>query len=318
MIFDRLCAIVERVYRNEALMQLLKQARIFEFPGRLHEVAKGRSWESVGGCEFLLDHFFLPFPVVAIEDSASCVVIADDHPDQKGLDVSRTFIECMDLSTPLEEFGRSASDPIVQARYAQSRETTPGSCCVTISQLTRCRVASPEELRRQASGGTGLQFEGVAGMTFVANKTEMLVNPESARRAMLRTGQTVHTNQAALINATAALEEIMFFNTPDRFVVERSPETVRKPGAKGLPALRRSVERPHYILLRPEEIRERLGLSNEDRRTPTPHARRRHYRTLRSDRFTNKAGQVVVVKAAWVGPTEGEFKGRTYRVCLDL
>ena len=159
------------------------------------------------------------------------------------------------------------------------------------------------------------------GLTFVASKDEMIVNPMHAQQAMFRTGSTPNVYQAVLRNAASALEEVMFFNTPDRFVVERSPDVVRKPKAKGLPEIRRSNERPRYIMLRPEEIRERFGVTDavvQDRRAPTPHARRRHYRTLHDDRFTNKAGQVIVVKASWVGPSEGEFKGRRYKVCLDL
>jgi len=323
VIFDRLCGIVERVYPNAEIKALLKQARIFEFPGRLHEVAKGRDWDSMGGSEFLMEHFFLPFPVVAIEDTASCVVIADDHPGQKGLNVSRTFIECLDLTTPIEEFGASMQNPDEVLRYRQLRDrpTPIGACSVTVSQLERARLMTDAERAVLSTPSTGLVFEGSMGLTFVASKDEMVVNPVHAQQAMFRSGTTGQVYQATLRNAAAALEEVMFFNTPDRFIVERSPDVVRKPKAKGLPEIRRSNERPHYILLRPEEIRERFGLSDDavhDRRSPTPHARRRHYRTLRDDRFTNKAGQTIVVKASWVGPEEGEFRGRRYKVCLEL
>lgn len=322
MQFDRLCAIAERVYKSEPLKRLLKQARIFDFPGRIHEVAKDVTWDALGGSEFLIDHFFLPFPVIAIEDTASCVVIADDVPGQNGLNVKRTFIECMDLSTPFEEFGHSMRDPEQvkreRADQLQGRTGTPGSCLVTISQIEQCRAMTAAELANRPRG-TGLRFGGACDILFVATKDEMLVAPHSAKFAMKVTESNAH--ESALINAVAALEEVMHFNSPDRFVVERSADTTRKPGAKGLPEIRRSPERPHYIMLRPDEIRTRLGIKDEvvhDRRSPTPHARRRHYRTLRSDRFTNKAGQVVIVKASWVGPTEGEFKGRHYKVMLDL
>lgn len=120
-------------------------------------------------------------------------------------------------------------------------------------------------------------------------------------------------------NAVAALEEVMWFNTPDRFVVERSPDATLKKG-KG-PPIPRSQHRPRYILLRPGEIREKLGLGEEpvhDRKSPTPHTRRRHYRTLRSDRYVNKQGTKLLIPATWIGPSEGEFKGRRYRVCLEL
>lgn len=323
MIFDRLCGIVERVYRNEPLIQLLKQARLFEFPGRLHELSATRDWESFGGAPFLLDNFFLPYPVVAIEDTASCVVIADAAPGQIGLNVPRTVIECIDLSVPLTEFGFDRNRPEVHGKYLNTLDgksnLPPGSCSIAVSQLHEARLATDAELAAKP-GCTGLSFAGELALVFVANKHEMVFSPANAMRAIQARGDMLTYTEAATRNAIAALEEVMWFNTPDRFVVERSPDTPLKPGKRPNEILR-SPHRPHYIMLRPEEIRAKLGLGEEpvhDRKSPTPHTRRRHYRTLKADRFVNTKGKTVVVSASWVGPSEGVYKGRNYRVCLEL
>lgn len=314
MIFDRLCGIVERVYRNDALARLLKQARIFEFPGRLHEVAAGRDWESVGGAEFLAEHFFLPFPVVAIEDTASCIVIVDEEPDQRGLGSPRTVVECLDLRTPPSEF-RCDTFTQEHALAMANSKIPPGACSIAVSRVLRASVAPNAK-----QGKTGLTFAGELGAVFLASKDEMVFSPANSMKAMEARGDFGRYQRVALENAVAGLEEIMWFNTPDRFIVERSPDAPLDKGVRPNPIVR-SPHRPHYIMLRPGEIRERLGMSDEpvqDRQSPTPHARRRHYRTLKSDRFVNAQGRTVVVNASWVGPAEGEYKGRRYRVCLEL
>jgi hypothetical protein len=43
------------------------------------------------------------------------------------------------------------------------------------------------------------------------------------------------------------------------------------------------------------------------------HARRGHLRLLRHPRYTHKRGQMVRVRAAWIGPKEWkDFNGSTY------
>jgi hypothetical protein len=120
-------------------------------------------------------------------------------------------------------------------------------------------------------------------------------------------------------NISTAIEEIIYFNSPDRFIVESRPAKVKHRDARSLRILR-SVERPQYILLKPQEIRQRLhlqGVGSGNGSTKTPHERRRHYRTLKSDKFVNKKGETVVVKGTWVGPSEAVVEGRIYRVLFN-
>lgn len=82
----------------------------------------------------------------------------------------------------------------------------------------------------------------------------------------------------------------------------------------------RHHDRPVYTLLTPQAIRQQYIPRSK---VPTgrkvgAHERRRHYRTLRSDRFTRMRGRTIVVPATWVGPSEAVIGNRRYRVMLDL
>lgn len=48
--------------------------------------------------------------------------------------------------------------------------------------------------------------------------------------------------------------------------------------------------------------------------SPSPHQRRGHWATLKSERYKNKRGQRVWVRPAWVGDKEWIFEGNRYRV----
>lgn len=331
MIFDQLCAAIERHYPQERLMAWLKRASIFEFPGRLHEVAGGpeasAQWhERLGGREFIYEHFFLPMPVLAVEDTASCVVLIDTEPEQVGLASSRFALECLPMSTDIEEFGiqmrtlDSAEIEQLRRQAAQDKDLV----VITLTHLNTATIPT--------DGKTGFYYHGEVVWMMVCSKRDgMTLSPQQGRALM---AQDPSGNQAmldgAIRNAMAALDEVMYFNQPKRFVVERA--AARPRGALGkkarsrLPKLLRSHERPHFILLDPGEIREKIGSTpgaagapENGRRKPAPHPRRRHYRTYRSDRYREDLrGQTVLVPATWVGPEEGEYQGRRYRVRLDL
>jgi hypothetical protein len=136
----------------------------------------------------------------------------------------------------------------------------------------------------------------------------------------LRTGEVANIDkhdevmqQAAVRNVQTAYQEIMYFNTPDRFIVQSTPRRVRDPLTSA--KIPRAQDRPNYILLYPKQIRERFGIQGDG--VNAPHPVRRHFRTLRSDYYTNKQGQRVAVKGYWTGDTEKVVDGRHYKILLD-
>ena len=97
-----------------------------------------------------------------------------------------------------------------------------------------------------------------------------------------------------------------------------NPKPVRlKPG--WVRRIARTHERPSYTILKPHEIRERMKLPMPvGKRAVTPHERRSHLRTLRSEFFrpTNR-GRQILIPASWIGPSESVVGNRRYRVMLD-
>jgi hypothetical protein len=127
-------------------------------------------------------------------------------------------------------------------------------------------------------------------------------------------------------SARTAMEELFVFNTPNRFIVEESSEAIQRHQKKPLKdrkKITRSNLRPRYTLLKPGEIRKKLGLDMHAQGThasPRVHERRRHPRTYPDDpeRWPNKHGQTIIVPATWVGKSDGWVGRKYYRIRLDL
>jgi hypothetical protein len=324
--FDRLCSVVERQFPSAELRDYLKRAALFDFPQRWHETSKAggenrmADYDMVGGAEFVMDNFFLPFPIIAVEDSASVVIVVDLEPGQVGLNCERVFVECFLMGTSVEEFGYDG------AKYAEKLKDRPledklppTACMVSVSRIKKAWVAPHAE-----TGRPSICYEAELGFAFVADKKQMYLSPSQWRQMCLAAGDWGGMTQSAALNAKTALEEVMYFNTPHRFVVKRSAERPRQKKGKG-PEFLRSHERDQYVLLQPHEIREKLGMPEptQDRKSPVPHPRRRHFRVLKSERYKFDRekypdGKKVIVPATWIGPSEGEHEGRRYEVCLDL
>ena len=104
------------------------------------------------------------------------------------------------------------------------------------------------------------------------------------------------------------------------FDIEYPGNVVLKVGPAAKPG--KSVEwrlaRTHYCILRRGDARacrrEAIG-PREEQTARAAHWRKAHFRRLRSEVFTQKRGQLVAVRHAWVGPKEWEGKdGKVYRV----
>jgi hypothetical protein len=113
---------------------------------------------------------------------------------------------------------------------------------------------------------------------------------------------------AALKNATAALQEVVLLNHLETFILEcaRLSTIHRKPARLRLGQVRRvprTNERPTYTILRPREIPEQVKPPTPAGKwAVTPHERRSHLRTLRSELFCR--GKRILMPASWVGPSE--------------
>jgi len=303
MKFDKLCIAIEKYLPK--LLPILNEAKLFEFPYRAHEIMREFSKEQ---SNFLCDQFFLPFPCVAVEDTASVVMVWDENPGQVGLDNVRYFVDVVDYSDPtvFREFQNADVDEEM-INYLNSYPHK-------LFQLSFGRVDSMTY--DPATNKIGV--DGVIFTQFLASKEGIEITDTQIEA---RLGDSLDSMRAsALRSVKTCIEELVYINSPDRFILESSPLKIEKLKARsertGRPL--RSHEREKYVLLKPKEIRTRLGLTQPTTQGgKMPHERRQHFRTLRSDKYVHKKGQTIIIPATWVGPSEVTKGNRRYRVILD-
>jgi len=335
MVFDLLCQIADK--HIPSARPWLHDAKLFDFPYRSHEVlpkAYTPEEEAV-----INENFFLPFPAVAIEDTASVVVLVDTEPEQRGLSGTRYFIEALPIRKGDADEFRPEERELIKADIDKAADALPpNTVTVTVGRISHV------EFERDSKQ---FRFDGSLAFAMMATPERVLLNLLSEKKrtakyldsgdtAKVLRGQTradeEHQMAAATMrNVAIALQEVMYLNTPNRFIVEDTPKTYlkhemrmqAKKRRKQDPRTRRvlrSDERPTYILLTPDEIREQFNFPTHTGTAKRAHERRRHLRTYPDDpaRWPKAHGKTVVVPAAWIGPSELKTKTRRYRVLLDI
>lgn len=302
MLFDKLCGLAERHEIIKELRPILENAKIFELPGSAIELLP----KAIERYEFFQDFFFLPFPVVAIEDNESCIVIMDLAQDQKGFEEDRLFIEILPQIPTGRNYTNAPSEEFVAKTVELSYNAgfNPYDAYVVTTGLVKLILPTAEQLL----------IDGFCTFSIVLTKDKVVINEERMKQYLMDRVYAASRIQ----NAAVALQEIMYFNTPDRFVVEEAPSKPLNKKDKKIP---RTVSRPKFTLLHPNEIRKKLRLPDEQvekRKSPNPHWRRRHVRVLKSDRWVNKKGKEIFIAAKWIGPTEATVGKKRYKVRLDL
>jgi len=301
MLFDRLAGFVER--HAPDLVPDIEKVALFEFPFRAHEVVKPGMFSQDD-----LDHFFLPFPQVAIEDRATCTFFFDSKEKQMGLAEPRAFIEVLNLAgSPDPESFADAGSNIVDPEFRQIAKQDG------LHQLAFGRLFSmqlPEgktDYTISASVDRLAIINGRGEIVTSVSSPELQASPEGGRAC-----------RAIIGNIASAIEEFLLLNnSPEYFIFETAPARPRKtkPGR-----ITRSPDRPRFVPLKPDEIRKVMGIREEpgQKGKRRPHERRRHWRVLKSERFTKKRGQRILVEACWVGPSEAVVGMKRYRVRLDI
>ena len=105
MLFDKLCGLAERHLPH--LIPILDQAALFHFPGRPHEFLTAQRDQI--DYDQANELFYLPFPVVALEDDASVCILMDSEEGQLGLEGRRHFVDMMSTKTDAGNFNWSYS-----------------------------------------------------------------------------------------------------------------------------------------------------------------------------------------------------------------
>lgn len=343
MLFDQLCKFVERNLPDERLA--LELARLFRLERR--ELRRPRSehvsWEPDAR---VVENFRVPFPVVAIEDSGKrdacgklCVAFKEIDRAAREFKVltfddirlvkSRVavFPDVAILEGDWMERAADIRDVEVYCRKTGkltlvkesldrfNAEIGPGTDISGDMRITADLSDAPDWVRERYEGKT-LDYADL-GVIEAAKRTQA----ESAGKLKEYFDRRSEDFESAIagMGVVSGILQALLVCDPSTFVVEETtPACDSKPkGGK----IRRSSRRPHYIILKPREIRTRLlGEQEESSGTGSrrPHERRGHYKLLQSDRYTNKRGQTIWVKACWVGPQEGVVGKNRYKVRIDL
>jgi hypothetical protein len=300
MIFDKFCGIVERLFPE--LRKYAEAARIFEFP-------KDNPWfdpQDTENFSALYDTFFLPFPTIAVEHGKVLIILHDRAKDAVGLNHCREFLifiraDDRERDLPRKEgFLKRVFEPFG----------------VSAHEAYIIRIGEIQLEKRSVSNSynaTGDLF------SFTVCTRDRILARVTDLEDIDRTEEAAHT---AVDIALTAILKVMQFNRPDRFVLEISPVTKKKPQKTG-GKIARSDDRPKYTLLTPTEIRVKMGLPKPSTGTGTgtpkiPHERRRHYRTYRSDYFREAKGKTIIIPATWVGPHEVIRGNKRYKVMLNI
>ena len=212
--FDRLCSVVERQFPSAELRGYLKQAVILDFP---EDGATG-DYAEVGGVDFVIENFSLPFPVVAVERERSLVIIADKEPGQVGLNRERIFVESFLMG---DESGAGLP---------------PTASMVSIARIIRVWASENSD---------AINYEFDLGMSFVADKKCVYMSPSQWRQMCVADGSWEDMTRCAAEVARSELEDLMWVTRKVRAFVKKAAE---QPREKGGPEFLRSHEREHYEL----------------------------------------------------------------------
>ena len=167
-------------------------AKVFHLPVTPHEVLpRKQDLETISNSAI---NFRLPYPITAIEDNASCVLLIDPRPGLRGLDEQRLFIDCIPLNN---DEARYNDTPFERAMCELLKATSvPGVHAVCVGN-----ISSPAQRAGQWLAMGELLWI-VTGTVTEQHATIADFNalPESGKTAMI---------QGSLRNAMTAIEELI-------------------------------------------------------------------------------------------------------------
>jgi hypothetical protein len=327
MIYDRLAETVEKHFPQ--WRDAVQDARLFvmersDNPGERASTEQLRMWRPE---EAVIENFRLPFSSVAVEQARACGVVHTIDSDKRRyliLVYSESNVGGDDLfcSADVIAFPDSESlDPAQVGRVCSGVK----SLQVFRMQRGRCEEVFFEqtEIELDMHGGHDPDIPPIPPLESLTRQEALDLKAELAVSVIPYLDQIRDVRQAniAWLEIICAICCLLTVCEPSTFVVEETPlsfkEREPKPGK-----VIRSPYRPHYIVLKPGEIKKRYLYDERDEATGliprAPHERRGHFRRLTSERFTAKRGHVIWIKPCWAGKTEGVRGKNKYRVLLDV
>ena len=304
---------------------LVSQIKLFTLDGLPQDfVPHSGTPEHDAMMEESMDNFFLPFPVVAVQDGAGCVILFDFEENARGMPAQRGFVDISPVLIDAAEGASVESLAMVNNHHEKAKKArvSPDTACISFGLIQSFKVI--KKTTEVPEGGWSLN--GKVLRVVVANKRELVWDWSTAMKHYVGTDDDSNDFASAVLNnVMSAYEEVMYINQPTHFILEEIHEKLHEKfqrkfgGKKKKKRYPRSNERPTYTVLPPKKIRHKMGLppiTHETNGKKAPHWRRAHTRVLRSDRYRQK-GKTIFVKACWIGPSESKVGGKHYKVLLD-
>lgn len=333
MMFDLLASVVERHLPRHT--QTMARAKIFRLEPRHSFASAGEAIDAWEPDERTIENFRLPFKVVAIEyaperraSSDSCVVLSFRDETTRSMDfivacctnrdnVTIAAGVCHALPNAEQSCDLSKWDKILQVQEMAIWDGNKRGVSPVESRLDwidhdleriDCLEKGNSVERALAKHASGVPLAEAIG-------TLDCSLPEVQRQVAKLQNHVAHGR------LVVGVLSVLIINEPACFVVEERP--LSTPRGTSLP-IRRSHDRPHFIVLKPRQIRERFFWQDEaenddeEKRHVGAHERRGHFRRLQSNRFVKAKGHTIWIKPMWVGPEESVKNGNRYKVRLDL
>ncbi len=320
MLFDKMCRIAEREIPE--LEKKLRSIKLFHFPGIPHEFLPKEIDDDI--LVFLREQFMLPFQSIAIEDDAGLVIIEDIEKNARGINQERKFIDVVRLNSPENVFRDEAEEDARKNTEMKEWVRDQGMLdydplCFAFGSIESVEYVDSHNFLTQVR-----MDRVVIAYVKPFRKKHIFADYDRKELDKLPELSAFHVKSAG-INAMTAMQEILYANTPNKFILEISPslpKTKKKKKKKRNIKINRSDDRKKYILLKPKEIRkiikEDIPNKGSGRKSPKIHERRAHPRTFRSDKFVNMQGKTIMIPAKWIGVSEKTVGNKRYKVMLDM
>jgi len=300
--WNQLCKIIEKnpgLSEHPFIREVVPQARLFMFDKPSHTFLYENGNVKI---KENFDEFRLPFDVVAVQDPASLIVIADVKSGQKGYAVQRDLCELINLSADSAAFDTKimSLENVEHLQYLKKQFPNAIVTMLAIGSMEKVSHVGDEDYNFH------VKLQAYAGF-IDGNITSFKTGAQMAKDG--------YPMQDLCRNWPIALQELEFALAPKNFILETTPKRVRELGKK----IPRQHERPVYTILEPNKIRKIMGLSQlGNGSSKMPHERRGHYRTLQHEKYGDNRGRVSWIKPTWIGPAEACINNKQYRVRLDL
>jgi len=303
MLFDSLVSIIERYYPS--WKEYANQARLFYFPDVIDNPLGKEQFD------YLYDNFFLPFPITGLDFSVLAI-----NPKSSGEKIKEAIAGII-VDTG-DERGLKEDNKI--SIFIQEIENKRLENLGELGEyFINMRKALQIKKVYAVSMGTFVKIDGGYAMGGRCT-TDIFYDNNPAGHFDKDSPQMGIYQERFLQYSYRALMAILKINNPEYFILEEEPKNYELNFNRNKRAgkILRSAHRKRYTVLRPKEIRTKLGWkSGGEFKGNFIGDRRAHERILRHPRFTNMRWQRIFVQAHWVGPSETKIGKRKYKVLKD-